>query len=402
MSFPIRINLVDCSQCGMCESACLYNAIYMDEFPVIQTEKCQLCKNCIEACPAGLISLREELRTVRTYFPELPHSFPTHGIWVVAECRKGVINPVTYELLGAACQLANQQPQQVCALVMGADCNGAEDRLIAAGADCIYIAEHPALEHLIEERYTDVLVTMVRRYHPNILLIGATHFGRGLSARAAALLNTGLTADCTQLQIDPDSGNLLQIRPAFGGNLMATIETPHHRPQMASVRPGVMKALEPDHKRKGEIIYCDLKDLSIDNRVELLAEQLSDTDFSIAEMPVLVAGGRGMQKQENISLLYELAETLGGSVAASRAAVEAGWLPFDCQVGQTGKTVAPRLYIACGISGQIQHTAAITGADRIIAINNDPEAAIFRYADYGIVGDVTEVIPALIELFNAK
>lgn len=389
---PIKIQLADCVQCGECVSACLYNAIYMDEYPVIDQDRCLLCKSCIEACPSGLISMEETAR-----HEDASCSTEAQGIWVMAEFHKGAIAPVTYELLGAARRLSDAASEEVSVILIGNACKEYGESLIAAGADHVYIAESSYLADQLEEMVSDVLVGMVRQYHPNILLIGATHFGRGISARTASILHTGLTADCTQLEIDPSSRRLLQIRPAFGGNLLATIETPLHRPQMASVRPGVMSPVELDYNRIGRITRCDIRHLATKNRVELLAEEITTSCSSVADASVLIAGGKGMQNKENIKLLYELARLLGGKVAASRAAVEAGWLPYECQIGQTGQTVKPLLYIACGISGQVQHTVAMSQAQTVIAINNDPYAPIFQYADYGIIGNVSEVLPALIK-----
>lgn len=392
MSFPLRLNQSDCIQCGACEPACPYNALYMEEYPVINADTCQLCKSCMESCPNGALVLE----TVTTPKQRDSESSPAKGIWVFAELQQKKMAPVVFELLGAAHRLAKEK-QVVSAVLIGNQCSELADELFRAGADRVYLAEQTKLKDAIEDRYADVLYSLSNQYRPEIILIGATHFGRGVAARAAALLNTGLTADCTELSIDEITGNLLQSRPAFGGNLMATIETPNHRPQMASVRPQVMKALAADLSRTGELVICDMSHVKIDNRIQMLAGHLAETVLSITDVPVIVAGGRGMQNKKNIQLLYKLADVLGGTVAASRAAVEAGWIPFERQVGQTGRTVSPRLYIACGISGQIQHTAAIEGAQTIVAINNDPDASIFRYADYGMVGDVTEILPLLIQ-----
>lgn len=402
MSFPLKLNQSDCVQCGACESACAYNALYMEEYPVIHPDACQLCKSCIDACPNNALILEEAVISGPGFAgisSGIGHS-EASGIWVLAELQQGQIVPVVFELLGEARRLAGKQT--VSAILSGYRCGDLPASLFAAGADKVYLAECPELADPLEDRHADVLTALARRYSPEIILIGATHFGRGVSARVAALLNTGLTADCTELSVDEVTGHLLQRRPAFGGNLLATIETPEHRPQMASVRPQVMKALTPDPSRKGELIVCEMNGITIDTRVELLARHLTEVTSSITDAPVLVAGGRGMQSEKNIPLLYELAEVLGGTVAASRAAVESGWLPYERQVGQTGKTVAPRLYIACGISGQIQHTAAISGAQTVVAINNDPDAAIFSYADYGMVGDVAEILPQLIEAVRAR
>lgn len=393
-SFPITLNKAECLQCGACEPACAYQALHMEEdYPAIDPDACQLCNGCIDACPVGALILEERPACER----ECPMPQTSQEIWVLAERQQGAVASVVYELLGAARQLAADR-KTVSAILIGSNCRAYASSLFRAGADRVYLAEHPLLTAPVEDNHADVLAALSRQHRPEIILIGATHFGRGVSARTAALLNTGLTADCTELSIDPQTGHLLQRRPAFGGNLLATIETPYHRPQMASVRPGVMRAVVVASSSSGQLIECDLSEVKISNRVELLDEHLQTESASIAEASVLVAGGRGMQNEKNTRLLFELADALGGTVAASRAAVEAGWLPYERQVGQTGKTVAPRLYIACGISGQIQHTAAIEGAQTIIAINNDPDAAIFQYADYGMIGDVAELLPELIRV----
>lgn len=396
-SFPIRLNESACLQCGLCESACLYGALQMNAYPQFDEAACQLCKSCIEACPGNALSFQAEAQKHNINAVSY-----ASGIWVLAECRQGELVPVVFELLGEARRLAELQPQPVSAILIGNGVEPLADTLFAAGADRVYLKEHPALAAPIEDHHAEVLADLARRYQPAILLIGATHFGRGVSARVAALLNTGLTADCTELSIDSLTGNLLQRRPAFGGNLMATIETPAHRPQMASVRPQVMKPIAPNSSRTGELIICDTSAVPSCSGLKLISGEIRKAADSITNATVLVAGGRGMQKKENVHLLYELAEVLGGTVAASRAAVEAGWLPVERQVGQTGQTVAPHLYIACGISGQIQHTAAISGAETVIAINNDPDAPIFRYADYGLVGDVSEVLPRLIDELGGR
>lgn len=392
ISFPILLDKSACVQCGLCETACLYQALKMNDYPEIDETACQLCKSCIETCPNEAFSFQVEAQKSVTEDAAPSAS----GIWVLAECRQGQLVPVVSELLGEARRLAEMQPQPVSAILIGNHTEELVETLFAAGADKVYLEKHPDLEQPIEDHHAEVLAELARRYQPTILLIGATHFGRGVSARVAALLNTGLTADCTELSIDPITGNLLQRRPAFGGNLLATIETPDHRPQMASVRPQVMKPITPDRSRTGELIMGDASAISLNKNLKLIAGEIRQSTDSIANATVLVAGGRGMQKKENVHFLYELADVLGGTVAASRAAVEAGWLPVERQVGQTGQTVAPRLYIACGISGQIQHTAAISGAETVIAINNDPDAPIFHCADYGLVGDVEEVLPQLI------
>lgn len=395
MSKQILIKPALCTQCGTCEGACFYNAIRMEEFPEINEENCTLCQNCVKSCPSGAIEFICNEATS-------PSASNIHtGIWVFAEIEQDKISGVTFELLGVARQLATENKQTVSAILLGNNCISYTHELYEAGADNIYLSDSPLLAFPSENIYADTLTNLVKIYSPDILLIGATHFGRGLSARVAGMLETGLTADCTELTIDKNTGNLLQRRPAFGGNLMATIETPNHRPQMASVRPHVMKKLTKKHHSSQDLICYQAKLTTDFSGIKLIAENFQTlSSSSITDASILIAGGRGMQNGKNINMLYELAKLLHGSVAASRAAVEAGWLPYECQVGQTGKTVAPKLYIACGISGQIQHTAALQGAETIIAINNDADAPIFQYADYGLVGDVTEILPLLINALH--
>ena len=258
------------------------------------------------------------------------------------------------------------------------------DELIAYGADRVHVLEHPSLASFIEENYARAVVSLAGRCNPDILLVGATERGRGLSARIASMLHTGLTADCTQLEIDPESGLLHQIRPAFGGNLMAAIVTPNCRPQMASVRPGVMKAAEPDRSRKGEIVCHDLSDFEPDHRICLMDEMAANVCGDTLENSRIVIGvGRGVKNKETVVRIRQWAEQIGAVVAGSRAAVEMGLIDAHLQVGQTGHTISPEMYIAIGISGQIQHTAGLSGAKKIVAINPDRTAPIFNIADYG-------------------
>jgi electron transfer flavoprotein alpha subunit len=271
------------------------------------------------------------------------------------------------------------------------------DVLAAHGADAVYLAEHDNLKDYYTQTYSAILAGLILNYKPGIVLFPATHLGRDLAPRIAAILGLGLTADCTGLSIK--DGLLLQSRPAFGGNIMADIICPNARPQMATVRPNVMKAHEPDRSRKAEVITLPV-DVNLKGLDVLIKEVISTVKTgvkSLEEVDIIVSGGRGMGSSENFSVLEELADTLGGGVGASRAAVDAGWRPRSDQVGQTGKTVSPKLYIACGISGKIQHQVGMKSSDTIVAINKDPEASIFEISDYGIVGDLFEIVPALNE-----
>ena len=324
-----------------------------------------------------------------------------NGVWVFAEQREGHLEKVSLELLGEGRKIADKLGVKLTALLLGSGIKDLGKGLRNHGADEVLVVDNKELEHYTTDGYTKVICDLVNKRKPGILFIGATFIGRDLGPRVAARLETGLTADCTSLDVDITNGNLLATRPAFGGNLMATIVCPDHRPQMATVRPGVFEKLEEEEKEGGvEEIPVNLSFEDIRTKVlEIVKENKEIVDISEANF--IVAGGRGMGSQENFKLLYELAEALGGVVAASRAAVDKGWLDKAYQVGQTGKTVRPNIYIACGISGAIQHVAGMQDSDLIIAVNKDESAPIMKIADYGIVGDIVKVIPQMIAEVNA-
>ena len=324
-----------------------------------------------------------------------------NGVWVFAEQREGHLEKVSLELLGEGRKIADNLGVKLTALLLGSGIKYLGKGLRNHGADEVLVVDNKELEHYTTDGYTKVICDLVNKRKPGILFIGATFIGRDLGPRVAARLETGLTADCTSLDVDITNGNLLATRPAFGGNLMATIVCPDHRPQMATVRPGVFEKLEEEEKEGGvEEIPVNLSSEDIRTKVlEIVKENKEIVDISEANF--IVAGGRGMGSQENFKLLYELAEALGGVVAASRAAVDKGWLDKAYQVGQTGKTVRPNIYIACGISGAIQHVAGMQDSDLIIAVNKDESAPIMKIADYGIVGDIVKVIPQMIAEVNA-
>ena len=324
-----------------------------------------------------------------------------NGVWVFAEQREGHLEKVSLELLGEGRKIADKLGVKLTALLLGSGIKDLGKGLRNHGADEVLVVDNKELEHYTTDGYTKVICDLVNKRKPGILFIGATFIGRDLGPRVAARLETGLTADCTSLDVDITNGNLLATRHAFGGNLMATIVCPDHRPQMATVRPGVFEKLEEEEKEGGvEEISVNLSSEDIRTKVlEIVKENKEIVDISEANF--IVAGGRGMGSQENFKLLYELAEALGGVVAASRAAVDKGWLDKAYQVGQTGKTVRPNIYIACGISGAIQHVAGMQDSDLIIAVNKDESAPIMKIADYGIVGDIVKVIPQMIAEVNA-
>ena len=358
------------------------------------TEACTVCGACVEACEFSAIESTEEERGPAADLSAYK------GVWVFAEQHKGSIASVTLELLGEGRKLADKRKTKLSAVLVGSDIQGKASELIAYGADIVYVADDPALRDFNDDAYSSVLSSLATLHKPEILLAGATAIGRSFFPKVASTLYTGLTADCTVLDIDPETGNLLQTRPAFGGNIMATIISPNHRPQMATVRHKVMKMSAKDSSRTGDIVdIAFTAQGDVRTTVMKTVEEVSDT-INISEADIIVGGGRGMGSAENFKLLEELAKTLGGAVGATRGAVDEGWIPYSHQVGQTGKTVCPKLYIAAGVSGAIQHLAGMQSSDVIIAINKDPDAPIFSVATYGIVGDVLEIIPLMTKKFK--
>jgi electron transfer flavoprotein alpha subunit len=318
------------------------------------------------------------------------------GVWVFAEQREGELQKVSLELLGEGRRVADKLGVKLTALLLGNNIETLSKTLAEHGADEVLVADHKNLEHYTTEAYTKVICDLANERKPGILFVGATFIGRDLGPRIAARLTTGLTADCTSIDVEVENGDLLATRPAFGGNLMATIACPDHRPQMATVRPGVFAKVSTDGS-KCNIEKVEVKLTDDDVRTKVLEVIKAKKDIvDIAEAEFIVSGGRGVQNKENFKLLEELAKALEGSVAGSRAAVENGWIDGAYQVGQTGKTVRPKIYIACGISGAIQHVAGMQDSELIIAINKDETAPIMKVADYAIVGDVAKVVPELI------
>lgn len=320
------------------------------------------------------------------------------GIYVFVQQTDGIISNVSFELLGKARELAKELDTYVAAILLGSHIEGLTDELSAYGAEKILVVDDEKLNDYMTEPYTDAVSQIIVQFKPEAVLFGATAIGRDLAPRVSARIRTGLTADCTALEADVENRQIRMTRPAFGGNLMATIICPEHRPQMSTVRPGVMQKLERDTARKAEIIRPNIV-LKPNNCyvkiVDVIKKEAAKHDIQDAK--ILISGGRGVGSKENFAMLYELADILGGAVACSRACVDAGWTQKDMQVGQTGKTVRPHLYIAVGISGAIQHIAGMEESDIIIAINKDDTAPIFDVADYGIVGDLNKIIPELIE-----
>ncbi|HBT97147.1 MAG TPA: electron transfer flavoprotein subunit alpha [Desulfobulbaceae bacterium] len=396
----ILVDQETCVGCGACVDACPFAAIEMaDELPVIG-HACTLCGACVDACPSAALKLDGPVREQRG------GQEAWRGVMIFAEFRHGRLAPVSLELLGAGRHLANTLGVPLSAALLGADApefQAAKQSLIHHGADTVYAAADPDLAHFSEENYTRILTAIIRRYQPEIVLAGATAIGRSFIPAVATHLGAGLTADCTDLDIRQEDRALLQTRPAFGGNIMATIVCPDMRPQMATVRPKVMRELPLDESRQGEIVAFTVEKDLLSARGRVVESVVAEADqVNIQEAEILVAGGRGLDDPKGFQLLRQLAEVMSGKVAASRAAVDAGWIPYPHQVGQTGKTVAPKLYIACGISGAIQHVAGMQSSETIVAINRDPHAPIFEVADYGLVGDLYEIVPKLIAQISER
>lgn len=326
-----------------------------------------------------------------------------NGIWIFVEQRDGKIPNVVLELLGAGRVLADDLNTPLSAVLIGNNVGDLPKQLIHFGADKVYLIDHPLLKHYQVNSYTKALVHLINKYLPEILLFGATSIGRELAPRVATRLQVGLSADCVELSVDKEKKLLVQTKPAFGGNVMATIIIPNHRPQMATVRPNVMKPIEPQTSRIGEIIKDDIIFQAEDICTKVLdVIYESESQIKLEEAKVIVSGGYGVGKPENLKLIKELAEVVGGALGASRAIVDAGWIPTSHLIGQTGKTVNPKLYIACGISGCIQHIVGMQSSEIIIAINKDPNAPIFNIATYSIVGDLLEIVPAITKTFREK
>ena len=410
-----------CIACGArCQSSCPKDAIEMNEKdePVIIIDKCIGCRKCLKVCPVDALEIyltpEEQKILAELAVPEKAASVEEapevieeaarlsarlkeyRGVWVFVEQTGGEPAGVSWELLGVGADLARVRKEELCSVVIGDHVEHLCQESFVFGASKAYLIDDPVFRCYRTEPYYKAICYLIRKYKPEIMLVGATGLGRDLAGAIATELQTGLTADCTGLAID-DRGFLLQTRPAFGGNIMATILTEGTRPQMATVRPHVMPLPAKDPSRKGEIVgeVVPFQEADIAVKVLEVIDERKAGDIDVAAADIIVSGGRGMRAKENFSLLQELADELGGVVGSSRGAVEAGWMPAERQVGQTGKTVRPKLYIACGISGAIQHLVGMQDSDVIVAINIDKNAPIFEVATYGIVGDVLKIVPSL-------
>jgi electron transfer flavoprotein alpha subunit len=405
-----------CIGCEQCVAVCPADAITMDadSIAVVDAGKCIGCEKCVPACPASAISMigaapeeaegpEAEVEAVPARQPALAEG-PAPEVWIFVEHTDARPAPVSWELLGKGRELADDLGGRVCSVLLGHQVEDLTREAFAYGADKVYVIDDPVLSHYRTQAYLHGVLALVRKYHPEVMLLGATTMGRDLAGAVATSLATGLTADCTGLTIDPQSKLLEQTRPAYGGNIMATILCEQRRPQMATVRPRVMEMPPRDESRAGEIVREELGLPEEDVLVCILdyAREEQTEAMRIEDANILVAGGRGCAGPEGFKMLQELADAVGGCVAGSRAAVDQGWIEQPRQVGQTGKTVRPKLYIACGISGAIQHLVGMQTSDIIVAINRDPNAAIFGVASYGIVGDINEIVPALTRACRAR
>jgi len=391
----ISIDKTECTGCGTCVDACSFGSIRIENEKAVIDDTCTACGACVESCPSGAIKMDVKDRKV-----ELSRY---KDVWVVAELKGGKIRQCTFELLGCGRALADTMGHRLCAFVAGKDSGAHVPEMAASGADVVYTIEDAKLGEGTVLPHARVISEAIKDKMPSVVLFSATPFGRDLAPRISRRLSVGLTADCTELSVDKETRNLLQTRPAWGGNLMATIYSPDTRPQMSTVRPGVMKPLAKNPGKKSEVVVLEYLIAPRDLALEVL-ELKKETahKVNLTEAKIIVAGGNGVGSKEGFRHLEELAKLLGAEVGGTRIAVEEGWITQDRQVGQTGQSVSPELYFACGISGAIQHRSGMAGSKTIVAVNSDPNAPIFGIADIGMVGDLHKVIPEMIKAIKER
>lgn len=386
-----------CVGCGACIDACPFGALSLVDDMVVVNDKCTGCGACLLACPMHALSLPE-----KPPLKAAQHLATYSGVWVWVEQFHGQMGGISVEMLGQGRKLADQRNVALTACVLGHHVEHITKEAISFGADRVFWVDDESLASYTTAPYASTLINLVHEYKPEIFLLGASARGRDLAGSVASLLHTGLTADCTGLDIDPENGLLLQTRPAFGGNIMATIICPNHRPQMATVRYRVFEKPKSDYQRQGQVIPVKAA-MSADQITAHVVDSILEKDeVNLADARVIVAGGHGVRGPAGFEPIRKLAQVLGGAVGSSRSAVDAGWISYAHQVGQTGRTVRPDLYIACGISGQIQHLAGMKTSKVIVAINTNPDAPIFNVANYGIVGDLFQIVPALTKQFKKR
>ena len=390
MSEPVKVTNA-CTGCEACVTVCPFGAIEIKDGRAYITEACRVCGQCVDACPENAIIIKEAEATDLSEYK---------GVMIFAQQRKSEVHPVSYELLGKGKELADTLNEPLYAVIIGNGVKKGAEQLKARGADRVYVYDDPVLEDFRDDPYTDIVTDCCNKIKPSIFLIGATALGRSLGPRAAAKLKTGLTADCTSLDIDEETGLLLQTRPAYGGNIMATIISPNGRPQMATVRYKMMPEASILDEPKGEIVEMAVNASELTDRIKILGFEEAKEQVSIVDAEIVVSGGLGMGEPKGFELITEMAEAIGGAVGASRPTVDEGWINYRHQVGLSGRTVRPTVYLACGISGAVQHQAGMKTSDIIISVNKDKEAPIFQISSLGVVGDLYEVLPRLIEKIN--
>lgn len=381
-----------CTGCGSCVDSCPFGAIELKNDKAKVLPACNLCGACVEICPVEAIKLeRDGNKSKKIDISQFK------GVWVIAEHYKSKILNVAFQLLGKGRELSDSLGVNLTLVILGANFDEKLADFSQYGMDEIIYVESPVLKDYYSDLYVKVISELIVEHKPEIILIGATPTGRDFAPRIAKKLNAGLTADCTGLDINPETKNLLQTRPTFGGNIMATIRTPSSRPQMATVRPGIFKAPIPVEKEVSirKIEYSFKEKDTVSKIVKII--NTSKITVNLEHAKIIVAGGRGVGSKDNFKLIEDLANVLGAELGGSRITVELNWLDPDRQIGQTGVTVSPKLYIACGISGAIQHIVGMENSHIIVAINKDPDAPIFNFAHYGIIGNLHEIIPILIE-----
>ena len=393
------INTDACTGCEACVPSCPFGSLAMKDGVAAADERCNFCSACVDACPVGAITVEKEEKAP----PVATGAYK--NVWAFIEPEQERVSSVSFELLGEGRKLADALGSQVCGMLFGDrdDVDRFAAEAIAHGAEKVYVMESPLLKQYRTDPYARAAVDLIRKYKPEIVLFGATTQGRDFAGTVATTLEVGLTADCTGLDIDPETKYLRQTRPAFGGNIMATIlDYPHYRPQMSTVRSKVFAMPPRDDSRKGEIVRETLQMTAGEVRTKILEFIKGTETVNLADAEIIVSGGRGVGSAENFKVIRDLARVLGAAVGASRVAVDSGWIPYEHQVGQTGRTVRPKIYIACGISGSVQHQAGMKTSNIIVAINKDPDAPIFKIATYGIVADLFAVVPKLTQEFQKR
>lgn len=390
----IKFDAQKCTLCGLCVEKCPFGALHMGEHGIEADEKCRMCNLCVRTCPEKAIKFEQK---AKDFDKEKWRDF-----LIFVEQERGDIHPVVYELIGEARKMAAKVGYQVnCVIIGSAGTRENAGKLLEYGVNKVFVYEHEGFEGFKADCYADAMADCISAVKPSSVLIGATSLGRSLAPRLSTRFHTGLTADCTTLDIKPNS-DMIQIRPAFGGNIMAQIAIANSRPQFATVRYRVMDRAARVENPTGEVVVCQVTDDMARSRIKILSSQVIDKVKSLEEEDILVAAGRGVRNEKDVEMCRELAKALGGQLAFTRPMVENGFGDQAHQIGLSGRTVRPKLIITCGVSGAIQFTSCMTGAECIVAINNDPEAQIFKVANYCIVDDLYQVVPRLTELIKKQ